>query len=367
MGKDLRNAYAPGANQTGAGQMVGLLAFEGFYAGDITTYETMAALPNVPIQVVLLDGFNGIPVTSELIGVVEASLDIEMAISMAPGLSKVVVFDAGANGVFNDILNAIAANPQIKQLSSSFGGFAQNATSDQIFQQIAVQGQSFFLASFDGDSWVNSVINYTYPYPYNYWPSDNPYVTSVGGTSLTMNGSGASYASERVWNDGNIPPGWAGSAYVGSGGGISPLYPIPSWQKGLDMSANRGSTTRRNFPDVAMVAENFVIVANGSTSSGWTGTSFATPLWAGFTALVNQEAAANGQPPVGFLNPALYALGQSADYTNNFNDITVGNNATARSGGLYPAVPGYDLCTGWGSPQGSNLRSYTAAPPRDPP
>jgi subtilase family serine protease len=367
MGKDFRNAYAPGVTLTGAGQMVGLVELNGFYAGDITTYETMAGLPNVPIQVVLLDGFNGIPVTSELIGVVEASLDIEMAISMAPGLSKVVVFDAGANGVFNDILNAIAANPQIKQLSSSFGGFAQNATSDQIFQQIAVQGQSFFLASFDGDSWVNSVINYTYPYPYNYWPSDNPYVTSVGGTSLTMNGSGASYASERVWNDGNIPPGWAGSAYVGSGGGISPLYPIPSWQKGLDMSANRGSTTRRNFPDVAMVAENFVIVANGSTSSGWTGTSFATPLWAGFTALVNQEAAANGQPPVGFLNPALYALGQSADYTNNFHDITVGNNATDTSGGLFPAVPGYDLCTGWGSPQGSNLRSYTAAPPRDPP
>jgi uncharacterized repeat protein (TIGR03803 family) len=364
MGKDFRNAYAPGVTLTGAGQMVGLVEFNGFYAGDITTYETMAGLPNVPIQVVLLDGFNGIPVTSELIGVVEASLDIEMAICMAPGLSKVVVFDAGANGVFNDILNAIAANPQIKQLSSSFGGFAQNATSDQIFQQIAVQGQSFFEASFDGDSWVNSVINYTYPYPYNYWPSDNPYVTSVGGTSLTMNGSGASYASERVWNYGNMPPGWTGSAYVGSGGGISPLYPIPSWQKGLDMSANRGSTTRRNFPDVAMVAENFVIVANGSTSSGWTGTSFATPLWAGFTALVNQEAAANGQPPVGFLNPVLYALGQSADYTNNFHDITVGNNATDTSGGLFPAVPGYDLCTGWGSPQGSNLIHSLALPQR---
>jgi hypothetical protein len=81
-------------------------------------------------------------------------------------------------------------------------------------------------------------------------------------------------------------------------------------------------------------------------------------------ALVNQEAAANGQPPVGFLNPALYALGQSADYTNNLNDITVGNNATAASGGLFPAVPGYDLCTGWGSPKGSNLIHSLAVPQR---
>ena len=123
MGKDFRNAYAPGVTQTGAGQMVGLLAFEAFYAGDITTYETMAGLPNVPIQVVLLDGFNGIPVTTDPIGTVEASLDIEMAIAMAPGLSKVVVFDAGPNnGVLNDILNAMAANPQIKQFSSSWIG-----------------------------------------------------------------------------------------------------------------------------------------------------------------------------------------------------------------------------------------------------
>ena len=109
MGKDLRNAYVPGVTLTGAGQMVGLLAFEAFYTSDITTYETMAGLPNVPIQVVLLDGFNGIPVTTDSGGIAEASLDVEMAISMAPGLSNVVAFDAGPNGIWNDILNAMAA------------------------------------------------------------------------------------------------------------------------------------------------------------------------------------------------------------------------------------------------------------------
>ncbi len=359
MGWDLRNAYAPGVTLTGAGQMVGLVAFEAFYAGDITTYETMAGLPNVPIQVVLLDGFNGIPVTGDP-AIAEAALDIEMAISMAPGLSKVVVFDAGPNGNWNDIVNAMASNPQIKQLSSSWIG-SPSATGDNIFQQMAAQGQSFFQSSGDSDSWVSDILSWVNGI---LWPCDDPYVMSVGGTSLTMNGSGASYASERVWNDGNVPPGWNGSGYVGSGGGISARYAIPSWQPGLDMSANRGSKTMRNFPDVAMVAENFVVVADGSTWTGFGGTSFAAPLWAGFTALVNQEAAANGEPAVGFLNPALYALGQSGDYTNNFHDITVGNNATPTSGGLFSAVPGYDLCTGWGSPKGSNLIHSLALPQR---
>jgi uncharacterized repeat protein (TIGR03803 family) len=271
MGKDFRNAYAPGVTLTGAGQMVGLLEFEGFYAGDITTYETVAGLPNVPIQVVLLDGFNGIPVTTDPGGIDEVSFDIEMAISMAPGLSKVVVFNAGPPGVPNDVLNATAANPQIKQFSSSWIVWGSpSGTTDNIFKQMALQGESFFQVSGDGDSWVNSPLIAPWGAE-GFWPADDPYVTSVGGTSLTMNGSGAFYASERVWNDGNTPPGWDGSGYLGSGGGISVSYPIPSWQKGLDMSANRGSTTKRNFPDVAIVAENFVIVANGSTFTGLVG------------------------------------------------------------------------------------------------
>jgi uncharacterized repeat protein (TIGR03803 family) len=364
MGKDLRNAYVPGVTLTGAGQMVGLLEFDAFYMNDIRTYESMAGLPNVPIQVVLLDGFNGIPVTTDVGNIVEASLDVEMAISMAPGLSNVVVFEAGPNAIWNDILNAMAQNPQIKQFSSSLGPY-QSVTSDNIFQQMAAQGQSFFESSGDGDSWANNVVLPIAAAGILDYPGDDPYLTSVGGTSLTMNGSGASYASERVWNDGNSPPGWEGSVYVGSGGGISASYPIPSWQKGLDMSANRGSTTKRNFPDVAMAADlSFVIVADGSVQTGWGGTSFSAPLWAAFTALVNQEAAAHGQPAVGFLNPALYAIGQSTDYAKCFHDITVGNNATPTSGGLFPAVPGYDLCTGWGSPNGSNLIYALALPER---
>jgi uncharacterized repeat protein (TIGR03803 family) len=373
MGKDLRNAYAPGVTLTGAGQMVGLLEFEAFYTNDIIKYETMAGLPNVPIQNVLLDGFNGIPVSSDPVGIGECSLDIEAAIAMAPGLSSVVVFDAGPNGVWIDILTSMAEHPIIKQFSASWIG-QQSTSLDNLYKQMAVQGQSFFVASGDIDSWVNNVIlNTTYQGNLVLWPADDPYVTSVGGTSLTMNGAGASYASEQVWNWGNESPGgvgvgsaggtgWDGSGFVGSAGGISPGYAIPTWQQGLDMSANRGSTTMRNFPDVAMVAENFFAVSDGSSGAGGWGTSWASPGWAAFTALVNEEAAANGQPPVGFLNPAIYAIGQSADYTNCFHDITVGNNSTPTSDGLFPAVPGYDLCAGWGSPNGSNLIYALAFP-----
>jgi uncharacterized repeat protein (TIGR03803 family) len=371
MGKDFRKAYAPGVTLTGAGQMLGLIEFNSFYTNDITKYETMVGLPNVPIEVVLLDGFNGIPVAGYPDGTVEISLDIEMAISMAPGLSNLVVFEAPSQPFVNDVLSAMTARPQIKQFSSStlasFLGLPPSATSDNIFKQMALQGQSFFTGSGDGDSWVNNMSLPTWWDGYSsesaFWPFDDPYITSVGGTSLTMNGSGASYSSEQVWNQGNDWPGWQGSGFVGSGGGISPGYAIPVWQQGLDMSASRGSTSMRNFPDVAIVATGFVIVADdGSTMTGWNGTSFAAPLWAGFTALVNQEAAANGQPSVGFLNPALYAIGKSSNYTNCFHDITVGNNATPTSDGLFPAVPGYDLCTGWGSPNGSNLIYALAFP-----
>ena len=283
-----------------------------------------------------------------------------MAISMAPGLSKVVVFDAGPNGNLSDILSAMVSHPQIQQFSSSwiYWGTSQSVISacDNLFKQMALQGQTFFQASGDGDAWLNN------PISGSPWLADDIYVTSVGGTILTMNGSGASYASETAWNLGFNPPGWSGSEYVGSGGGISVHYSIPSWQTNLDMSANGGSLRYRNFPDVSMVAEGFVVVYQGSASTGWWGTSFAAPLWAGFTALVNQQAAVNGRPSVGFLNPALYAISQSADYTNCFHDITSGNNATDTSRGLFPAVAGYDLCTGWGSPNGSNLIQALALP-----
>src|SRR5262249_17508548 len=154
------------------------------------------------------------------------------------------------------------------------------------------------------------------------------------------------WVSETVWNN----PG-TGS----TGGGVSSSVPLPNYQQNLDMTASKGSTTKRNAPDVSMVADGVWVTYDNGSSSVFGGTSCSAPLWAGFTALVNQQAASIGKPPVGFLNPAFYALGASADYTNNFHDVISGNNTNSGSPTLYYAVAGYDLCTGWGSPAGQTL------------
>jgi len=348
MGYDFRAAYLPGVTGlTGDGQVVGLLEFDGYYANDVTAYEATNGLPSVTLANVLLDGFDGVATTGPSSGNSEVALDIEMAISMAPGLSKVIVYEAGPNGNANDIFSRMVSDNQAKQLSCSWGwGGGPDPTADEFFQQMAAQGQSFFDASGDGDAFSGSTSLE--------FPSDDPYITQVGGTTLTTTGPGGNWVSETVWNEGNVGQG---IGYVGSGGGISTSYTIPSYQQGISMSANQGSTTMRNVPDVAMVADNIAFIAdNGQTEIG-TGTSFAAPLWAGFIALVNQQAAASGQPAVGQVNPALYAIGKGANYGSDFHDITTGDNTTSSSPSQFFAVAGYDLCTGWGTPNGGGLIS----------
>ncbi len=352
-GDDFRNAYVPGTTLTGAGQMVGLLQFDGFFSNDIATYATTAGggRTNIVIQTVLLDGFNGVPTTGANSGNGEVSLDIEMAMAMAPGLAKIVVFEApNSTAYFNDVLNAMAASNQIKNLSCSWGGGGPNATSEGIFKTFAAQGQSFFNASGDSDAFTGSV-----PFP-----SESTNITQVGGTTLTMNGTGASYASETVWN-------WDveyGSAYDGKGtsGGISTTYSIPSWQQGISMAANGGSATMRNIPDVALTADHVFVDYTNGHSAWFGGTSCAAPLWAGFMALVNQKLAAItglATNSVGFINPAIYAIGKGLNpycsYASCFHDTTTGNNYWSGSPTNFPAVTGYDLCTGWGTPNGTNL------------
>ena len=335
MGKDFRAAYVPGSSLTGSGQIVGLLQFDGYTAGDIAYYESLNGLPSVTLSNVLLDGFTGAPSGGN--GSVEVSLDIEMAISMAPGLSKVIVYEGGPFGNWHDILNRMVTDNLAKQLSCSWyspGGTA-DPIADQIFQQMAAQGQSFFSASGDDDAFTGLI-----PFP-----GDTPYITQVGGTTLNTTGPGGAWVSETVWNWGNG---------IGSGGGISTQYSIPTWQATVNMQAGHGSTIQRNIPDIALTADNVYVRANGGDNNVG-GTSCAAPLWAGFTALVNQQAIASGGPPVGFINPAVYTLGQSTNYSNCFHDITTGNNESSSSPTNFVAVAGYDLCTGWGTPTGTNL------------
>jgi len=185
-GYDFRNAYAPGVSLNGAGQIVGLFEMDGYYLQDITKYENQAGIsPPVPLSNVMLAGSSGYP-DNDTNAVAEVSLDIEMAISMAPGLSEVVVFE-GNN--WDTILNSMVSYSAIKQFSCSWGfSGAEDATIANDFLVMAVQGQSFFLASGDGDAFTGALMG----------PDDDTNITTVGGTSLTMNGSGVSYASESV-------------------------------------------------------------------------------------------------------------------------------------------------------------------------
>jgi len=331
MGNDFRAAYVPGVTLTGAGQAVGLLEIGcGFYQNDISAYENSCRQPNVPVRAVLLDGSGGEP---GIFGNDEVSLDIELAIAMAPGLSEVLVYEGY---IPDDILNRMATDNVAKQISASWL-YSVDPMTPQIFLEFAAQGQSYFNSSGDDDAYLEGAIPTS---------AADPYVTVVGGTMLTTAGPGGAWVSETTWN--------FGDGY-GSGGGFSFGYLIPSYQTNIDMTANQGSTTQRNIPDVAMPADNCYILFGNGGGGMYGGTSCAAPLWAGFTALVNQRAAAAGKPPVGFINPAIYAIGSGPDYTNCFHDITTGNNTNSLCPTNYYAVPGYDLCTGWGTPNGQKL------------
>ena len=301
------------------------------------------------MQPVLIDGASGDTADVDYLDypgyldyAFEVTGDIEMAIAMAPGLNNVLVYegptpqdvpplgtnyiqDATTTAQINDVLNRMATDDLAKQLSCSYG-FDINLSTLQIFQQYAAQGQSFFLASGDAGAYPAAIDE----------PADDPYITVVGGTTLTMT-TGEAWSSETAW----LTPAFSdglGDNYPeeATGGGVSLAYPIPSWQQGLSMTANQGSTTMRNLPDVSSVANNINIVWGNDLigeSMDWAegGTSLAAPLWAGLVALANEQAAANGQPPVGFANPALYAIAKSTNYQSCFHDITTGSNTNSSS------------------------------------
>jgi subtilase family serine protease len=321
MGNDLRAAYAPGVSLDGTGQVIGLFEFTtAVYSSDISSYCTTAGIPQANITYVLLDGLTTTPTGDTG----EQSLDVEVAHSLAPGAS--IYFYLGNNAI--DIFNRIASDNIAKSASCSFGVSPPPSTLSQVLQQMAAQGQSMYNAS--GDSGFGSAFGW----------DDNPYMTQVGGTVLTTTGAGGPYKSEVGWN--------------GSGGNISTSFSIPTWQQGIDMTACGGSTTMRNTPDVAMVSDSLYFVyhnTSGPASGLVGGTSASAPEWAGFTALINQQAAAHSKPTAGFINPQVYSIlkgtGNGA-YASCLHDITTGNNGK-------PAVVGYDLVTGVGTPTGQQL------------
>jgi subtilase family serine protease len=347
LGSDMRAAYYGGTALTGAGQAVGLFEFAPYNLSDVQEYFSTINQPlNVPIVNVLLDGISPICGTCND---GEQVIDIQQAISMAPGLSAVIVYE-GTNDT--DMFNQMAVDNIAKQLSCSWGWLPADPKSDEpIFKEFAAQGQNLFVAS--GDSGAYTLPGCTGNCNPAFYPEDDPLITAAGGTHITTNGPGGPWESEIAW--GGSPLLACGYPTGGSSGGYSTNnLPIPSYQqlRGVINELNDGSTTLRNVPDVAAEADcDNYYCADGSCQGGVGGTSLAAPRWAGFLALANEQA--NGTP-IGFLNPTFYAIGTSGSYYNHFHDITSGSNDNGL-GETYNAVAGYDLVTGWGSPDGHTL------------
>jgi len=335
LGSDMRAAYYGGTALTGAGQNLGLFEYEGTDLADLTTYYKNVGQTE-PLTPVLLstDGTSTSCVDSRSGGDcddTEQTLDMTQALGMAPGLSSLVVYIGSTDTA---IISAMTTHsPLPTTIGCSWGWTpADPSTLDPYFEKMSSQGQNFFAASGDSSTWSASN---------EAWPADDANVVSVGGTDLVTSSAAGPWKSETAWTD--------------SGGGISPdSIPIPAWQQiaGVINSSNKGSTTLRNGPDVSANANfSFYVCADQTTCTAneYGGTSFAAPMWAGYIALANQQLVSEGKPTIGFINPTIYAQNVTSAYATDFHDITSGTS------GSYSAVVGYDLVTGWGSPNGSGL------------
>lgn len=366
------SAAAPAGALTGAGQNIGLLEFDGYVSSDVALYASTFALPTVltgtaaPVTNILLGGFGGAPLSVD--GQTEVTLDIDMILALAPSPTGIYVYeddqtvDATAPlTVFTRMANDLNPNgskaPLLQAISCSWG-ITEDVEDPNIiqgentlFQQMAAQGQSLFCAAGDQgayDSYGITGLGLTSPSVDN--PASQPFATGVGGTTLTFVQSGTTtagavtpgaYVGETVWSAGTstLDP-------EGSGGGVSDLWVKPSYQLGFGVSA-----IKREVPDVTLNADpntGYAIFVNG-TAEVIGGTSAAAPLWAGYTALINEQRATNGLGSVGFMNSVLYPIAATSGYTADFHDITTGSNL------FYQAAPGYDDASGLGSFIGAPL------------
>ena len=335
--------YGFPADVNGSGQTIGILELGGgFHTADIVAYFKSLNLTPPTVNAVSVDHGKSKPTTADSADG-EVFLDIEVAGAVAPGAKIAVYFAPNTSQGFQDALSTAIHdtkhNPSV--ISISWGGpesswTAQSMqTMDQVAQEAAALGVTITVASGDdgsSDGATDGSNNVDFP-------ASSPHVLACGGTSLqSANGK---ITSETVWNDG--ANGGAG------GGGFSTVFSRPSYQEHLPaaFSAQKG----RGVPDVSGDADpntGYNIRADGEEGVIG-GTSAVAPLWAGLIALLNEKL----KTRVGYVNPALYALNESA----GFNDIISGNN------GSYSAGKGWDAATGLGSPKGAELASLLASTP----
>jgi kumamolisin len=342
--------FPPAVN--GQGQTIGIIELGGGYTtSDLDSYFGGLGISPVPkVTAVSVDGGSNQPTGDPNGPDAEVMLDIEVAGAVAPGANLAVYFAPNTDAGFLDAVNRAVTdkqnNPSV--ISISWGGPESSWTGQALrslntaLQSAAAMGVSVCVAC--GDN--GSTDGVTDGQAHVDFPASSPYALACGGTHLV--GAGSSITDEEVWND--LPDNGA------TGGGVSAIFPLPSWQSTAHVppSVNPGNFPGRGVPDVAGDADPFTgyqVEVDGSKSVVG-GTSAVAPLWAGLLARCNQAAA-----QVGYFNPSLYQKVASASGT--FHDITLGNN------GAYVAGPGWDACTGWGSPNGAGILAALgkSAPP----
>jgi len=296
----------------------------------------------------------------------EANLDVQYMMAMAPGTPLTYWYDSDFSAPFEDWIEQVAAdaNPPLVN-SISYGGpeplMAASilTTFNTEAMKLGAQGVSIFVSSGDDGVAGNGARGNASACGYEpSFPATSPYITAVGATQ------GGPLGGEEVVCSGNT------SGVITSGGGFSTFYDQPDWQASAaatflsrDSSAVSGFASGRGYPDVAMAGLNYPVVIGGSTYLV-SGTSAAAPVVAGMVTLINSRLVEQGKPPVGFINPTLYANNGAA-----FNDIVTGNNkcsaggagaATCCSQG-FNAVEGWDAATGWGSVKFDKLSELLGA------
>jgi kumamolisin len=335
----------------GAGECIALIELGGGYkVADLSNYWSQLNLPETPTVSAVSVGNGSNSPTGDPDGPDgEVMLDIEVSGSIAPAAKIVVYFaentDAGFLNAITTAVHDSTNNPSV--VSISWGGpessWTQQAMTsmDEAFQSAAAMGVTVCVAAGDDGSTdgVNDGLNHVD------FPASSPNVLACGGTELIA--SGNAITNETVWNE-------LANNEGATGGGVSNVFPLPSWQAGAGVppSANPSHNVGRGVPDVAGDADpntGYVTLVDGNPDVIG-GTSAVAPLWAGLIALINESIG----KPAGFINPLLY---QNASIAADFHDVTSGNN------GAYSAGPGWDACTGLGSPIGIQVATALGVPP----
>jgi len=331
------------SNATGGGQTIGIIELGGgFTQSDLNTYFSSVGISPAPaVTAVSVDGAQNSPSGDSGGPDAEVMLDIEVAGSVAPGAKIAVYFAPNTDSGFLDAINQAVEdkqnNPSV--ISISWGGPESTWTSQSLesynsaLQAASAVGVTVCIAA--GDNGANDGVDDGLDHVD--FPASSPYALACGGTHLV--GSGTKISSEVVWND--LPDNGA------TGGGVSATFALPTWQANANVppSVNPGNFAGRGVPDVSGDADpltGYQIDVDGSNIVVG-GTSAVAPLWAGLIACFNSGL----KTAVGYFNPALYQTVAAAAGT--FRDITSGNNDG------YSAGPGWDACSGWGSPNGAAI------------